>query len=327
MTKALVTGAGGFLGSAIVRRLLEGGWLVTAVGNGDAPQIPAAHRQRFAWLSGNVSIDLLQRACAIHGSPDVVVHAAGSASVARSWEHPYEDYLRTVNSTAAVVEFMRSSASRAHLVYPSSAAVYGNDGAGAAAPLRPVSPYGSHKVIAETLCTDAMNYFGIPCTIVRFFSLFGPGLRKQLLWDVFQRLHEGTTRLELQGTGREHRDFLYVDDAVELVARLCERPPEVAGGSSPAIINGGRGVGVSVAEVASAVIAAMSLQGKVDVVFSGVVRQGDPLRQVADTGGLRNVGFEPRWSFQRGVDAFVSWARQTEALAGDSVGGMSKRSG
>ena len=88
-------------------------------------------------------------------------------------------------------------------------------------PIRPLSPYGFHKAMAEKLCEEYYTFFGIATCSLRIFSAFGPGLRKQLLWDIYNK-SKSLNSIELFGTGNESCDYIYIDDivrAIELVIR------------------------------------------------------------------------------------------------------------
>ena len=152
------------------------------------------------------------------GEPDVIVHCAGSGSVGFSMTHPYQDFQRTVATTLAVLEYARLYAPRARVAYPSSAGVYGEVQKLPIAetdPLSPASPYGVHKRFAEELCASYAQHFGIAVAVVRLFSVYGAGLRKQLLWDASQKIMRGENRFF--GTGEEIRDWLHVEDAASLL--------------------------------------------------------------------------------------------------------------
>jgi UDP-glucose 4-epimerase len=142
---------------------------------------------------------------------------------------------------------------------------------------------------------------GLDAVILRFFSLYGPGLRKQLLWDLARRLAARPAKLELSGTGGELRDFLYVDDAVRLVGLAMD----AAVSESPLILNGGRGTPVSVREAAETL--ALALGSAAAIGFSGEVRAGDPAALVADISGARALGFSPEVGFEPGAKAFAQW--------------------
>ena len=113
-----------------------------------------------------------------------------------------------------------------------------------------MSPYGQHKRMMEQLCQSYATSFGMKSIVVRLFSVYGPMLRKQLLWDLCNRIQDGSRRLVLGGTGGEIRDWTHVRDVTRLLATLptydVPRPYHV--------VNGGSGVGTSVAQIAGYVI-------------------------------------------------------------------------
>ena len=112
-------------------------------------------------------------------------------------------------------------------------------------PLAPLSPYGLHKCLAEDLCRFYAAYWKLPIAVIRFFSLYGEGLRKQLLWDACKKLHGDAFIFE--GTGNEERDWLHVEDAVRLIALAGEHASSLC-----PIVNGGSGAARSVRSVLEA---------------------------------------------------------------------------
>jgi UDP-glucose 4-epimerase len=258
------------------------------------------------WQSADVSLDSLSRLVVEEGPPQIVFHSAGSASVAKSWENPLLDFERTVVTLAALIETLRRHAPKALLVYPSSAAVYGNVSTALIhedSPLMPMSPYGVNKLIAEQLLLDAFRLYGLRPVIIRFFSLFGPGLRKQLLWDITQRLAAGPQAICLDGDGTEARDFMYAEDAARLVVHLAGQPAEKS-----IIVNGGNGMKITVADVANGLLEATGRRHRVRLQFSGAKRRGDPACLLADVTRLQETGFRPDFTFDAGVREFVKWA-------------------
>ena len=164
------------------------------------------------------------------GPPSTIFHLAGGSSVGLSIAQPYEDFSRTVASTARLLEWLRGSATDCRLIVASSAAVYGAESQ--RADLRwtpqpvPMSPYGQHKLMMEQLCRSYAVTFGLRSTVARLFSVYGPNLRKQLLWDMCSRLQAGERTLVLGGTGAEVRDWIDVRDvdaAVGQDRRRCRR--------------------------------------------------------------------------------------------------------
>jgi UDP-glucose 4-epimerase len=294
---AYVTGAGGFLGGAVAAAFQRAGWRVAGFDLVGARGLTLS-------VEGEVAQQSLARTAGSFGSPEVVFHAAGGASVGASIADPEEDRRRTVGSLRETLAFLEQHAPRARLIYPSSAAVYGAGHAGPiqeSSALDPISPYGAHKAEAEALIADAAAGFGLEAAILRFFSIYGPGLRKQLLWDLAQRLAGGPVEVELGGTGAERRDFLYVDDAVRLIGLAASAPI----GAGPLVLNGGSGQGRSVREIAEGLAGAMGSKARIG--FNGQVREGDPKSLVADISGAEALGFEPAVALETGLGATARW--------------------
>ncbi|MEQ8433434.1 MAG: NAD-dependent epimerase/dehydratase family protein [Oceanicaulis sp.] len=297
-----IAGGGGFLGQAAARALLKSGRRVVSLGLG-APD--AADTDRLHHFDGLIDRGLLAAAYERFGVPGVVLHAAGGASVGRSWQDPRGDFEMSVGSTAEVLDFLRHEGAGARLVLVSSAAVYGaiDD-----APRResdpglPMSPYGSHKQVCEQLACNEARMTGLGVSVVRFFSLYGDGLRKQLLWDLLERLRAKPDTLELWGDGGETRDFLHVDDAAALLARLCERTPA----GSCELYNGACGAAISVRHLAERLLAAAGAE--VELTFNGKFREGDPRHLVADTSkATEQLDFAPRVALDDGLRRYVDW--------------------
>jgi UDP-glucose 4-epimerase len=203
-----------------------------------------------------------------------------------------------------LLDWMRINAPQCRLISVSSAAVYGPLHSGPiteTAQLNPMSPYGQHKRMMEQLCQSYAATFGVRSIVLRLFSVYGPTLRKQLLWDLCDRLRDGNRELLLGGTGRETRDWTSVRDVARLLADL----PGYAFPGPYDILNGGSGVGTSVAKIASFVIDSW---GKgVSVGFSGQTRAGDPISLVSDSAKLKALGFEWASMLEAGVNEYVQW--------------------
>ena len=303
MPVAVVTGAHGFVGRHVARHLAGDGYAVMGIGHGDWIASQAAVWGIGRWKSADIDLASLVEHC---GTPDAIVHCAGSGSVPFSLERPREDFRRNVEATVAVLEFARIHAPAARIVFPSSAAVYGaarEMPIAVTAPLLPVSPYGVHKAIAEQLVASYATHFGVNAAIVRLFSIYGAGLRKQLLWDTCSKLSAATNCFG--GTGDETRDWLHVDDAAALlVAALSAASP-----AAP-IVNGASGEGTTVRWIVERIAARL---GSAAPVFSGQGRPGDPKDFIAETSGGRDLGWAPRRDLALGIDAYVDWFREEYA--------------
>jgi UDP-glucose 4-epimerase len=299
-----VTGANGFIGRHLVRVLADRGNRVHGIGHG---AIGEAERCRIGlghWLNGEIDAANLNALAERSELPSAIFHLAGGSSVGLSIEQPYEDFSRTVNSTVRLLEWMRRSASECRLIVASSAAVYGTHHSGKIpehAELRPVSPYGHHKLMMEQLCKSYAACFGLESTAVRLFSVYGAFLRKQLLWDMCSRLQRGQRELVLGGTGDELRDWVDVSDVARLLSSFAARPQQ----EKFQAINGGSGAGTTVADVADIVTKSWGEQAGVR--FSGVVRPGDPFSLVADDRKVRALPFSWEVPPSRGIADYVRW--------------------
>jgi UDP-glucose 4-epimerase len=304
MANAWITGARGFIGRHLAKRLADAGDTVAGIGHGAWPAADAARWGVKNWIEGPVDAAGLERLAASGGAPDAIYHLAGGSSVGKSLAAPLEDFRRTADSTATLLEWARLDAPSAAIVAVSSAAVYGNGHAGPIdedAALRPVSPYGSHKVVMEQLCQSYARSFGAKIAIVRPFSVYGRGLAKQLLWELCLKLERGEP-VALGGTGEELRDWLHVDDAARLIEEAASRASDEV-----APVNGGRGAGVTVREIVALARAAWG--DAPDVSFDGARRPGDPFSLVAGRRRLDAWGFASGVAPETGIADYVRWFR------------------
>lgn len=217
--------------------------------------------------------------------------------------HPMQDFERTVSTSLTLLEFLRSHSPGTIFIYPSSAAVYGNADAlpiAESAPINPISPYGVHKEIAEELIRSYAHHFSLPVAIARFFSLYGPGLRKQLLWDACTKIEKRD--FDFYGTGQEVRDWLHVQYAARLLLILSSHASPDA-----VIVNSGTGKGTTVNEIVTLLIGKMNMQDLPR--FSRIQKSGDPPGYIADIGKALGYGWKPEISLEDGIDEYVRWYR------------------
>lgn len=299
MRSVLVTGAAGFLGRAVCRRFALEGWTVSGLGSaGDRPPgCQAYHRMALPDSRCGVLIASLQ--------PAVIVHCAGRASVPESFHDPGRDFAASAGVVFALLDEVRLHSPGSKLLLLSSAAVYGD-------PRRlpideahepsPVSPYGFHKRICEELAAEFTRCFGLRTAIARIFSAYGPGLRRQVVWDLCERVIADGPLL-LQGTGAETRDFIHADDVAAALFLIATRAD--CGGEAYNLASGEE---TSIADVAAAVVE--RLAPGTPVRFSGVLPPGVPSRWRADVTRLKTLGFHPERDLQRGLAETLDWNRR-----------------
>jgi UDP-glucose 4-epimerase len=305
MAQIWITGCRGFIGRHLASWLSRQGHTVAGIGHGPWPSAEARAWGVERWLHGGIHASNLQQLLRDSGSPDCVFHLAGGSSVGASLANPYEDFTRTVATTAELLEWMRLGAPHAKLVSVSSAAVYG---AGHNGPIReeqalqPFSPYGYHKLMMENLCLSYAANYGLSILVVRLFSVYGSWLKKQVLWDMCSSLACGTRQLVLGGTGEELRDWTDIRDvvrALEVAMGMATDPDTLA------IFNAGSGEATSVGSIAAMVLEAWPAPAK--VAFNGKARPGNPCSLVADGWFLQKKGFAWSVPVKRGVRDYVEW--------------------
>lgn len=284
-----ITGASGFVGRHLEAALRRDAWTVVGFGRSGG--------QALTLAAGGVDW-----AIAEHGLPTWAFHLAGGATVGQSISDPLGDFESNVATTAHFFDAVRQRCPDCPVVVASSSAVYGGGHTGAIATdaaLQPFSPYGQHKRMAELLAQSYAESFGLRAVVLRFFSIYGPELRKQLLFDICTQLARSEAPVRLGGTGAELRDWCHVDDAVRAMTCLAVPPP-----GTVATFNIGSGKGVAVRDVAARLLAYWG--GGRKVVFSGQSRPGDPFCLVAARNSLP-PGFSPRVALDEGFAAFVDW--------------------
>jgi UDP-glucose 4-epimerase len=303
-----ITGARGFIGRHVARRFMASGARVAGLGHGAWREIEAELWGVSHWINGDVTASNLSHLGDVTGLPDVIVHLAGGSTVSAAIQQPREDFFRTVATTVELLDWLRVASPTTSLTVASSAAVYGAGHEGLireSAALEPFSPYGYHKLMMESLCRSYGQSFGLRSVVARLFSVYGDGLRKQLLWDACSKLAAGADRLSLGGTGREVRDWVHVEDVAKVLVSL----PGHAQINVP-VFNVGTGLGTSISRVAETLArswgaaAGHTITG---VEFSGSTRPGDPFSLVADVGKLARIGLHCERNVDAGLAEYVAW--------------------
>lgn len=308
--RILITGARGFIGRHLAGYLSSQGHDVAGIGHGAWPDGERAAWYTGEWLNGDISSPNLDVLAGTGGMPEAIFHLAGGSAVGPSFAAPAEDFHRSVVATSELMEWVRLRAPGARVVMASSAAVYGanhSEPIAESADCVPFSPYGYHKRMAELVLESYARNFGVRVCVVRLFSIYGPELRKQLLWDTCNRLVTGESGLTLGGDGTELRDWLHVEDAVRILLLALNNASEEC-----FIVNGGTGQATSVREIAECVCE--SWGGRIPVRFTGVSRSGDPLSLVADIEHLRSLGAVPHRFWRDGLLEYVSWYKSQSGI-------------
>lgn len=216
--RLLITGCSGFLGRNVSEAGSRNGHDILGIGRSVCPSgWPGEYLQR------NLTADF---AAVIHDyRPDVILHFAGPASVNESFLDPLSDQQASVLTWSNTLESVRRSGLSPLVLFPSSAAVYGNPEVlpvSEHAAVVPISPYGFHKAACELLALEYSECFGLNVVVCRFFSLFGVSQQRLLIWELYKQLVDRDSTIWLEGTGTESRDYLHVDDATSALFGLIE---------------------------------------------------------------------------------------------------------
>lgn len=307
LLRIIVTGSGGFVGGDFGRAAARAGHEVLGVGRTSQPEVgwPGLYAQADVTAS-----DLSELFATFR--PEVVLHAAGTASVAASFKSPLDDLRASVSTWTNVLDSVRRSGARPLIVFPSSAAVYGQPRelpTREDVPARPISPYGFHKAACELLAREYAECFGMKVLVCRLFSLFGERQRRLLVWELYRRLKSPDPVAWLEGTGEETRDYLHVEDAAAAVLALIE---DRAGGDGLTTVNVAAGRETRVHELAQRVRALVAPDKEVRC--RGAARAGDPTRWLAETAALRLLApaWSPRPFDERLAQCVKTWEEEEE---------------
>jgi UDP-glucose 4-epimerase len=228
-------------------------------------------------------------------------------------KNPAADFASLMPGTVELLVFVARAQRDAHFLFFSSAAVYGNPAhlpVSETALDAPISPYGIHKAAAEILIEHYARLFGLRASMLRMFSAYGEGLRKQIVWDLCQKAmlaqrdHE---TIELHGTGEETRDFIHAADVARAALLIAQHPPQ----SGTQIINVASGEETSIRILAESVLRALGCKSK--LAFNGARRAGDPVNWRADVSRLRALAFTPGVPFADGIANCIRWQTRLQA--------------
>jgi UDP-glucuronate 4-epimerase len=316
LSRVLVTGAAGFIGSHVVARLAAAGREVVGLDNFDPYYDPAIKRRNlgelstlpgFRFVEGDIRDAALVTRLIDENGVDGIVHLAAKAGVRPSIEHPalYADV--NVGGTTILLDAARRAKCRA-FVLASSSSVYG---ARADAPFREtdppaptLSPYAASKQAAETMARTFNLLHGLDVTALRFFNAYGPRQRPDMAVHKFSRLILAGEEIPFYGDGSSRRDHTYVADIADGVARALERCP----GSGWRVYNLGNSATTTLAELVAMLEELWETKARLRRLPD---QPGDLPMTCADlTIVRREIGFAPTTDLRAGLGKFAEWYRR-----------------
>lgn len=305
--EVIVTGGAGFIGSHLVDHLVESGNDVTVIDD--------LSTGREEWVNRGAAFEQLdvgdrESLDDCLDSPDVVFHLAADAhtrATSAGWEDPFHDADVNAGGTLALLDVIREKGINPRIVYASSAAVYGNpeevpiiEGH----PTNPISPYGIHKLTGEKYLKAYASEHGLDPVSVRIFNVFGPRQPRYVMYDFLKKLKDDPSELEVLGTGRQTRDYCFIDDAVKGLVTAAEE-----GGAGEEYNMSGENV-ISIGDLAELMV--KMLGRETDIRYTENTWKGDPKRLEADISKLKGIGFEPETGLEEGLEEFIGYFEETE---------------
>ena len=313
----IVTGAAGFIGMHVAERLLARGETVVGVDSFTAYYEPALKDARAARLEGRAGFRMARmdiaepealRALVAESGADRVVHLAAQAGVRYSIDHPFAYERSNLMGHLSVLEACRHAGVE-HLVYASSSSVYGDkplEGSGFREDEpadRPVSLYAATKRSCELMSQSYATLYGLKQSGLRFFTVYGPWGRPDMAYFSFTEAIMAGIPIEVFGEGRMARDFTFVDDIVDGVAGVLEKPPA----SGHEIYNIGDSSPVGLFDMIATLERVLGRQA---VKVLRPMQPGDVTSTYADVSKLHALtGYAPKVAIGEGLERFASWWR------------------
>lgn len=300
MSSVLITGSNGFIGSHLVKHFCD---LDNKVIGLDRPTsyYPFPTTNNYTYfpldLPDPIFIEKLSE-----WKPSILIHTAGNSSVPNSVTNPLGDFSGSVVVFYNILDAVRKVSPETKVIYLSSAAVYGNPiflPVTESHPVNPISPYGFHKLLCEDISREFYSLYKLNVCSVRIFSAYGPGLRKQVIWDIINKALLSPF-VQLSGTGKESRDFIYVDDIAKAIEIVASR-----GSYASEVYNLASGNETNIEDLSKTIVERIGVSK--DIAFSGLQRPGDPLHWRADIQRIHSLGFTPGTSIEEGINQVVSW--------------------
>ena len=306
MKRYLVTGAAGFIGSAISQRLIDNGdevWTIDNLNTGYKANVP----EKVIFIEGDCQdpkvFDRLKDV-----RFDAILHFAGQSSGEVSFDDPIYDLRTNTESTLRLINYgLETNCHR--FIYASSMSVYG---VVADAPVSenhetlPLSFYGVGKLASENYLRIYESK-GLKFTALRFFNIYGPGQNmhnlRQGMVSIFIEQFLSHDNIIVKGPLERFRDFVYIDDCVDLTTGIIENDQTFC-----KIYNVGNGVRTTVEELLEQIIKISGIEKQI-IIKTGT--PGDQKGIYADTAAaLSDIGFNPRFSLEEGLDKMIQWAKK-----------------
>ena len=310
MSRIIVTGGAGFIGSSLVRALLAGGSRVHVIDNLSTGTLDNLEEVADEITVHEYDVSDYDRVAPVIAGADCIYHLAAVASVPKSIHDPATSHNANINGTFNVLR-AAVDGKVGRVVFAASSAAYGDSPQTPKLETQmpqPKSPYASQKVLGEYYMTNFAECFGLETVSLRFFNVFGPrqdptSQYSGVLSIFISRLLKRRSPV-IFGDGGQSRDFIYVDDIVNLLLAASSAPAKLVSGK---VYNAGTGASHTLNQVWQLL---QKIEGVTLAAEYGADRAGDIRDSVADvTAARRDLNYQPKISFEDGLRKTLDWYR------------------
>lgn len=288
--KILITGVNGFIGFSLFEHLSKINYL-EVYGIGTNKNYKRKKNLKISYTK--ITKKSLLR---LQEVPDIIIHCAGSGSVGGSYSNKKDDYNKNFSTIKETLEYCKTKPSIKKLIYISSAAVYGNFVN--LKKLKPLSPYGRNKLLAEKLCTKHHQKYQLDVAVLRLFSVYGVGLKKQLIWEACKKLKNNN--FIFYGDGEESRSWINIEDVIKAIIYIIKNKrsffiSDIAPKNQ-----------VKVKNILSIVSKNLKINFQ-NLLFNGIKRKGDPKYQKIIFANIFKLGWRPTVALETGIKKYIKW--------------------
>lgn len=305
-SKILVTGGNGFIGSHLIKRLIELGFESIVSMDMDMTHNPLLYplRDSFAFFG----IDILeyksvQKIFENYSGFDYVFHLAANIDVSLSSQNPFVDFNSNALASLNTFELCRIYSVK-KIILASSAMIYGDCGGlmvDESYPSKPASNYAATKLYSESLAYVYSSQYSLAFTLFRLFNVYGPYQKKQVVFDTLRKLNADNKKLEMFGTGKQIRDFCFINDVVSYLCDALTNEKTVNN-----VYNMGSGHSITIEELVKKICQIKSLNPIIH--FTGISWAGDLNFMRCDNSKLvTDFGYKPAFELCDGLSKMVEW--------------------
>ena len=307
--KIIVTGGAGFIGSHCVDHLIDKGYHVINIDN-----LSFGIKQNINSRCDFIKMDLSDfdsvRKIIASTNPSHIFHFAANAttkSTSMGWKNPFDDYKINMVGTLNILESIKSKNLKTHLIYASTAAVYGEPKKLPINELHetlPISPYGISKLSGEKYCYAYGSEFGINYTVLRIFNTYGPRQPRYVMYDQIKNIMNNKTgSIKILGTGNQLRDYAYVSDTIDAFIGVMDNPEKTLGKT----FNIAGGNKISIRDLIKE-LKLITNKNELLENYTGKSWKGDIDMLWANTESLENaISWSPKISLNHGLNSLYKW--------------------